>query len=507
MRSRISLVIAGGLALIVFVGARSANSRKDKDLSPRIPQPLLAQADTAPAAPLDSDHGAGSDASDACGRDTFNETFRNPPEIRSIHGVLDTTLTISRKLIDIAGQQVVGNFYNDLYVPPTLRLFPGDVMSLEIVNHFNQMTNLHHHGSTVSPQGNSDNVFVDIMPGEHYQQVIEFPAYEGPGMLWYHPHMHGLVEGQIFDGMSGGLIIEGILDPFPQLRGIKERIMLLKDFQNINNQIPPEGQIDSNAGTTRTINGMVAPTITIHPGETQFWRIGNIGADIFYRLKLDGHVFYEIARDGARHNQLVKLDEIVLPPGSRSEVLVRGGQRNIYQLRTLYYNEGEVGDQYPEVNMATMISQGCPQRPVPLPSNSQFPPVPDLRARPIAKRRTFIFSENPATNQFYINGQQFNPNVVNTTVKLGTIEEWTLRNASREQHVFHIHQIHFQVTEINGKPVPFIGRQDIVNLPVHSTVKVLLPFTDPVIVGKFVYHCHIVAHEDNGMMQTIEVVP
>jgi suppressor of ftsI len=139
--------------------------------------------------------------------------------------------------------------------------------------------------------------------------------------------MHGLVEGQIFGGMSGGLIVEGILDTFPQLRGLKERIMLLKDFQNIGGQIPGEGSINSDLGTTRTINGVVDPTISISPGETQFWRIGNIGADIFYRLKLDNGVFYEIARDGQLHNQLVTLSELTIPPGGRSEVLVRGGSQ------------------------------------------------------------------------------------------------------------------------------------------------------------------------------------
>jgi FtsP/CotA-like multicopper oxidase with cupredoxin domain len=416
-------------------------------------------------------------------------------------------LTIRREPLNIAGQTVVGNFYNGLYIPPTLRVSPGDVMTIELINHFDQMTNLHQHGTIVSPLDHGDNVFIDVVPAEHYQQIINFPPDHPPGMLWYHPHMHGLVEGQIFGGMSGCLIVEGMLEPFPQLRGIKERIMLLEDFQNIDGRIPGEGQINSDAGTTRTINGQVAPTITIHPGELQFWRIGNIGADIYYRLKLDGHVFYEIARDGARHNQLVRLDEILLPPGARSEVLVRGGPVGVYQLRTLYFNEGQVGDQYPEVNMATVISQGCPRRPVPLPGNDQFPPVVDLRNFPIAKHRIFVFSENPNTNQFYINGMQFDPNVVNTTVKLGTVEEWTVKNVADEEHVFHIHQLHFQVTERNGKKLPFVGRQDVVNLPVHSTTKILLPFLDPVQVGKFVYHCHIVSHEDNGMMQTIEVVP
>lgn len=128
-----------------------------------------------------------------------------------------------------------------------------------------------------------------------------------------------------------------------------------------------------------------------------------------------------------------------------------------------------------------------------LPTQEQFPTVEDLRTQPIANRRTFVFSENPDTNQFYINGMQFDENRIDTTVYLGAVEEWTLQNVSNEAHVFHIHQLDFQVIEVNGKPVPLTGHQDVVNLPVQSEVKVLIPFTNPVIVGKSVYHCHIVA--------------
>ena len=112
--------------------------------------------------------------------------------------------------------------------------------------------------------------------------------------------------------MPGGLIAERMLEPFPPLRGVKERIMPLTDFQSIGGPIPADNS-DSNAGTTRTVNGVVNPTLKIRPGETQFWRIADIGADIYYRLKLDGHVLYEIPGDGNRHNRVVAQDEILFP--------------------------------------------------------------------------------------------------------------------------------------------------------------------------------------------------
>ena len=110
-----------------------------------------------------------------------------------------------------------------------------------------------------------------------------------------------------------------------------------------------------------------------------------------------------------------------------------------------------------------------------------------------------------------IDGKPFNPNCIDTIVTLGDIEEWTIQNTAQESHVFHIHQLDFQVVAVNGQPAPFTGYQDVVNLPAAadddtpSEVRVIIPFDNPVIVGKFVYHCHIIQHEDQGMMATIYV--
>src|SRR4030095_16760636 len=130
----------------------------------------------------------------------------------------------------------------------------------------------------------------------------------------------------------------------------------------------------------------------------------------------------------------------------------------------------------------------------------------------IANERTFIFSETSDGNIFFINDNTYDPDRVDTTVKLGTFEEWTIQNTSGELHVFHIHQLDFLVEEINGGAQTMLGLQDTFILPyqengVPGEVKILIPFTNPVIVGEFVYHCHILGHEDNGMMANIVVAP
>jgi suppressor of ftsI len=427
------------------------------------------------------------------------ETFVNPPEIKSSNGVLETTLTTGNAKVKIGDQEVMSTVYNGMYVPPTLRVRPGDKLRLKLRNELNQETNLHYHGLEVSPSGRSDNIFLHVGAGDSFDYEVDIPRSRSAGLYWYHPHAHGLTEAQVSGGMSGGLIVEGILDPFPQLKGIKERVMLLKDTRIDGNTINVD---DDPAKSTRTLNGLINPTIKIRPGETQFWRIGNIGSQAYYRLQLEGHTFCQIAQDGNLQNQIKEVKEILLPPGSRVEVLVQGGSAGTYRLRSLAFSTGPAGDNNPEVTLATIISEGPAQQPIPLPTT--LPPAEDLRGQPIARRREIVFTEAPG--KFFINGKQFDMDRVDTTVNLGDVEEWTVRNESDEMHTFHIHQADFQVVEVNGQQAPFVGVQDNVNVPVRGVVKVLIPFTDPVIVGKFVYHCHILSHEDKGMMAVIEVV-
>jgi len=446
------------------------------------------------------------------------DTLEPPPEVRSVDGELRTTLTAAETTVQVAGKSVRTIVYNGEYMPPLLRVSPGDTIYLNLVNQSDEPTNEHYHGLNVSPRINddgtvSDDILISAEPGTQVNYKIEIPANHNPGLYWYHAHLHTLAEKQIMGGLSGGLIVDGILDPFPELAGIKEQVMLLKDIQ-----ITPQGtlpdDIDPGGETNRTINGQSLPTLVIHPGELQFWRIGNIGADLYYRIRLEGHVFYELARDGNRHNQLVPMDEILLPPGSRSEVLIRGGKPGITALRTLNVNTGPDGDDYAEATLATVVTRGPAQTEIPLPA--VLPPVEDFRLLPVARSRTITFIDGPG-NVFYIDSgegpKQFDPNVVDSTITVGTVEEWTINNTSGEFHAFHIHQTDFQVTEINGVPQDFVGHQDNVNVPYQEgddgppgQVKVLIDFRNPVIVGKFVYHCHILEHEDGGMMAIAEVV-
>lgn len=447
------------------------------------------------------------------------ETFRNPPQLSSQGGELSVKLDVVTERIEAAGKLVTTTVYNGQYVPPVLRLKPGDTLRLELNNKSAMQTNEHYHGLNVSPRINSDatvsdNVFVHVDPGMKLDYRVAIPATHNPGLYWYHSHLHGSSEQQVMGGLSGGMVIEGLLDPLPEFAGITERVMLLKDIQ-----ITPEGRvpddIDSSAPTNRTVNGQTNPTMVIAPGETQLLRIGNISANMYYRLQLPGHVLYEMARDGNRHNQLVPFDELLLPPASRSEVLIQGGPPGRYELKTLALETGPQGDTAPETTLLTVVSQGPPRTPIALPA--ALPTVEDFRNLAVARQRTITFEESEDGNTFYIDSgdgpKQFDPNRIDSTIVAGTVEEWTILNPTGEWHVFHIHQTDFQVTEINGVPQPFVGHQDNVNVAFQpddasppGQVKVLIDFRNPLTIGKFVYHCHILEHEDGGMMAVAEVV-
>ena len=427
--------------------------------------------------------------------------FREPRSISSRDGVLRVTLRAERSSIRVGDQQAITEVYNGSYIPPTLRVRPGDLIRLRLVNRLDQPTNLHTHGLHVSPSGNADNVFLTVPPGQTQDFEIPIPANHPPGLFWYHPHAHHFSNEQVRNGMSGALIVEGLLDSVPALRGIKERVLLLKDIQLDSGHVANRS---IGVGASRTVNGLVDPTLVLRPGETELWRIGNVGANLYYRLRLDGHRFYQVARDGNRFARIVPADELFIPPGGRIEVLVQGGQPGAHMLHTLAMDTGPAGNQYPGTVLATVQVEGPGVTPRTLPAT--LLPVQDLRRR-VTGQRTVVFSEGETRDGdvFYIDGKTFDPNRTDTRVRLGAIEEWTIRNESDELHDFHIHQTGFQLVEVNGVPQPLDGYYDTVNVPVRGEIKIIIPFTDPVMVGKFVYHCHLLSHEDKGMMATIEV--
>jgi FtsP/CotA-like multicopper oxidase with cupredoxin domain len=471
-----------------------------------------------------------------------------PPVRASVNGVLDTTLTARYGPVAIAGQTVQAETYESSYPGPTLRFRPQERLRIHLNNQLPPVsfdppptaraggasrgahdashdaaaqgldfTNLHIHGMHVSPVGNGDNIFLSINPGDSFQYDYPIPPDAPPGLYWYHPHRHGLTEQQDSMGMMGAMIVEGGLDNLPGIAGLRERLLVLHAVQIVNGAMVPGDQIPDLSQVNYTVNGQLNPIIRIQPGETQRWRIGNTSADTFLRIAIDRQTMYQIASDGNTWDKPVAQSEIVLAPAARAEILVQCTRPGSTTFRTLPFSQPFLNT----VNqpLATVICDGPAWTPQPMPT--ALMPAVDLRNVPITgnggQTRIVTFSEQftigpncppsqgnpPFCPQ--IDGKLFDPNRVDIQVKLGTTEEWLIQNTSTESHPFHIHVNPFQVTAVNGVPVPFHGYVDTFEIPFGGSFTMRTQFTD--FVGKFVIHCHILGHEDAGMMAVVEVVP
>jgi FtsP/CotA-like multicopper oxidase with cupredoxin domain len=436
------------------------------------------------------------------------EPLLSPPEIRSENGVLNATLTAAPGRVQLGEFAFPGLLYNGAYTPPLLRPKLGDTMRIRFRNQLpDDPSNLHYHGLSVSPQGNSDNVFIHVHPGQEFDYEVRISAQDrqGPGFFWYHPHAHGVVTKQIMGGMSGGLVVDGIERLFPVLSGLRERFLLIKHVE-----LGDENEVIS-------INGQIDPEIAIRPNEMQFWRIGHIGATLFIKFRIEGMALYVLATDGHPLSQPRKVSELLLGPGQRIDAIAIGPQTGEYALRTIPFQNEAWRKPDPAQQLATIVSEGSPANGADVESEVLRQRVTgarwfdEVRATPIARRRRLEYSRTPDRHVFMIDGRVMDEHRVDQTVRLGDTEEWTVVNTDEQYHSFHIHQTAFRVTEVNGVIQDEDSLRDTFSLPPAtergpSEVNVVIPFTDPVIVGRFVYHCHAVDHEDKGMMGIVEVV-
>ena len=413
------------------------------------------------------------------------------------------------------------------------------------------VTNMHFHGLNVAPVCGQDEVLRTLVqPGQSFDYTVQIPANEPPGLYWYHPHPHGISELQVQGGATGALIVEGLQNVDTSLAGLNERTFVLRD-----QLLPASAANEENVPAwDLSINYVPVPypsytpaVIQTNPGQKELWRVANTGADTIIDLQylVNGtpQPVQVVAIDGfpiaAGSSGLKSENEtsILLAPGARAEfVVTTPGVGDKSQLVTQYWNTGPDGDYDPARPIADIVSQNnieaspsATPAAQPLPYSTASHKVTrfaDLAATTPVAQRNLYFSEvlldptdplSPTT--FYITEQGQTPAAFtmgqpsNIIVHAGNTEDWVIENRSEEDHIFHIHQLHFQLLEQNGRPVSDPALRDTVDVPFWSgsgpypSVKVRMDFRDPNIVGAFVYHCHILAHEDGGMMGIIQVLP
>ena len=444
-----------------------------------------------------------------------------PPEERSTNGQLQVRLEAAPGQILLAGRQAAALGYNGGIPGPTLRVRPGDVLKIGLVNKLTQATNLHVHGLHVSPEGNGDNVFVSVDPGGTFDYEYKLPEDHPPGVYWYHPHHHGMVADQIFAGLFGAIIVE---DPEP-IEASEERILVISDttLDGLGNipEVSAMERMMGREGELILVNGQSNPQFSARPGQRERWRIINACVSRYLRLRLDGQQLQLLGMDSGRFPTPETVDELLLTPGNRADLLVTtttGGS----VLRAFYQNRGSMpgmmgpgfgarspADQPDGAALATLRVAGEPVASLTAVPAQQG--LGDLRSAAVAARRQIVLSAGMGPGmgggagmmQFTINGREFNEARTDTTVAAGNVEEWTLTNTSPMDHPFHLHVWPMQIIEENGQSTNTAIWQDVVNVPANGRVKVRVAFKD--FRGRSVYHCHILDHEDLGMMGSIEV--
>jgi FtsP/CotA-like multicopper oxidase with cupredoxin domain len=393
------------------------------------------------------------------------------------------------------------------------------------------MTNLHFHGLSVSPDTPQDDVLTMMAkPGQVLHYTVEIPRDHPPGLFWYHTHPHGESHRQVLDGMSGAIIIEGMERYVPEVERLRERVLVVRgrSIEHDPNatalkhdvEIPAKGCGGEAEKVEEifTVNGVLRPRIEIAPKERQFWRIVNASADRYLDLQLNGQSLEIVALDGMplayrdpKHPTRAT-DHLMVAPAGRLEAIVTGPPSDATgTLRTLCVDTGPVGDPNPELVLADVVPPGSDQSN----GNSQTGQAhaTDDRApiyRPIDVEQfkktppDFIVTFAEDKNGFYINGRKFEADASPmTSARVGTYQHWRIVNETAELHPFHIHQVHFLAYAENGVPLPYPAWLDTVNVPYGGYVDVILDFTDPVIKGMSVFHCHLLNHEDKGMMAKI----
>lgn len=469
------------------------------------------------------------------------------PPIRSLNGLLDVRLEASYGTIDLGEQSGMLMSYNGQIPGPRLEARPGDTVRIRFTNRLPQPTNLHYHGLHIPPTGNADNIFLSIPPGEATSYEFTLPASHPAGTFYYHPHLHGTVAEQIFAGLGGIFVVRGALDEIPEVQAAQEEFLFLKDFAlGASGRVPAPGHMDlmqGREGAIVTANGQINPRIRIASGGLLRLRIINASASRFYRLALEEHPFYLIATDGGAIAQPVELRELLLSPGERAEVLVKGDRPSgTYRLLNLPYDRGGMGmmgmagmgnmsgmhhtggmmqgDSMPSQAAQLLATLSYEGSVTPLALPQQLIPVETL-PEPIKTRRIELSMQmgmggamrmnsdmpiEPGMEMaFLFNGKTFDPNRVDAAVKLNTVEEWELVNVDPDgmEHPFHLHVNPFQVISRNGQSEAYRSWKDTVLVRKDETVRIRIPFRN--FTGKTVYHCHVLDHEDLGMMGIVEM--
>jgi bilirubin oxidase len=442
-----------------------------------------------------------------------SDTLVAPPVLRNVsraRGTVEVHLTASSARLALRPGSPTDAFaYNGSVPGPTLEVYEGDRVVVHFRNELPEPTTIHWHGLHIAA-GMDGSPLRPVPAGGRFDYVFTIPP-GSAGTYWYHPHPDARSGHQIAKGLFGAIIVRARNDP---LRGIPERLLILWDnrfdadgsvaFTEPHSVEGMRDEVNGREGDMLFVNGQVAPSVRIRSGEVQRWRVINVAAARVFRLALAGHTLLHVGNDGGLFERPVEISQIDLANAERVELLVRGtgepGQRAVLQALPYdrYVPQTRPHDWNVARDLLTLTYTMAPRAKSPsLPATLRH--VPALDTSVVTGRHVLVFSQG------LINGQMMDMGRVDVRATLGKTDIWEIQNVVGMDHPFHLHGFQFQVLDRNGVPESFPSWKDVVNVRKHESVRIIVRYDD--FPGLWMYHCHILDHEDHGMMGVLEVGP
>ncbi|MCX2683057.1 multicopper oxidase family protein [Campylobacter sp. MIT 21-1685] len=412
--------------------------------------------------------------------------------------------------------------YNGLVPGPKIEVYEGDTVEILVKNKLKEPTTIHWHGLPVPPE-HDGNPHDAIAPNRERIYRFQLPE-NSAGTYWYHPHPHFLSSKQVAKGLAGVFVVKAKKDALSHL---KERDLMISDLRlDEKAQIPENTLLDwlnGREGEFVLINGQFQPQITFN--EAERIRIYNCCAARYLNLRIQGVQFVLVGTDGGLLEKPQLLKELFLSPASRVEVLLQPTKKGQFELETVYYNRNKMLVQEKQ-NTLTLASISIQHTTAAYPQTlRKFQPLKQAKAfKEIQMSEANMMklhslddanvfnSENEKeiktvlASMFLLNGKTFDIKRIDLHSKLNEVEEWIVTNNSHMDHPFHIHGTQFELisSKINGKvqKAEFRSLKDTINVRPNEELRLRMVqnFT-----GTRMYHCHILEHEDLGMMGNLEV--
>jgi len=425
-------------------------------------------------------------------------------------------LTLQKGESEFLANQTTTTFgFNSNYLGPTLRASLGDRVRIDVTNHLGETSTVHWHGMHLPA----------AMDGGPHQTIADnttwspqFTIQQPAATLWYHPHLMGQTLQQVGMGLAGLFILDDTdqaQNDLPSVYGVDDIPLILqaKTF-GANGQFVLNGgggRGGRNGAGTTLVNGAISPTINTSDSRLRF-RVLNASSEEFYNLGFaGGETFHQVASDGGLLPAPVALTRLQLAPAERAEIVVDVNASGPMVLQGFGGNGGRGGTDFQTGVVLTINPLQTPAPLAPLPATLRA--IERLSADSAAQTRQFVLGgddRNPT-----INGQAMTTmadmmdmsNIIQ--VKLDTTEIWNVVNRSNDTHAFHIHDVQFQILQRDGAPPAAneSGLKDTVVVRPRETLSLIMRFTDfadP--MTPYMYHCHLLNHEDNGMMGQFVVV-